>query len=213
MQSPSEIPAPIEEAAGVGSDAKILTERGLRRRAEIMDAAVDAFASDGFQATSVAAIVRTLGVGKGVFYWYFSSKEELFEEILRDVLFGLRRAQAEAIVSGSDPLERISLGIDASLRYFHENRRFFALLEQAWTIEEYAAPLRAGQEVAVHDTARHVREGIVAGQIREADPHFLASAIFGVTTHLARTLLQDGADVDGLITEAIAFCLGGIRKT
>ena len=49
-----------------------------------MDYAATRFAENGYHPTSVAEIVQGLGVGKGVFYWYFDSKEELFLEILRE---------------------------------------------------------------------------------------------------------------------------------
>ncbi len=46
--------------------------------------AASRFAEQGYHPTSVSEIVSGLGVGKGVFYWYFDSKEQLFLEILRD---------------------------------------------------------------------------------------------------------------------------------
>ena len=49
-----------------------------------MEFAAARFAEQGYHPTSVAEIVQGLGVGKGVFYWYFSSKEELFLEILKE---------------------------------------------------------------------------------------------------------------------------------
>src|SRR5688500_4955551 len=77
-----------------GMSAKRLTARGERRRTQLMEAATALFAEKGYHATSVADIVRREQVGKGVFYWYFSSKEELFCEILRHGMAGLRHAQA-----------------------------------------------------------------------------------------------------------------------
>jgi len=53
------------------------------------------FAERGYHPTSVAEIVRAIGVGKGVFYWYFSSKEELFLEILKEAQTDLRRRQQQ----------------------------------------------------------------------------------------------------------------------
>ncbi|MBW3557793.1 MAG: TetR/AcrR family transcriptional regulator, partial [Actinobacteria bacterium] len=38
-----------------------------------MDFAAHRFADHGYHPTSVAEIVQGMGVGKGVFYWYFSS--------------------------------------------------------------------------------------------------------------------------------------------
>src|SRR5205085_6261795 len=55
-----------------------LTARGKERRQQLMEFAAARFAEGGYHPTSVAEIVQGLGVGKGVFYWYFDSKEELF---------------------------------------------------------------------------------------------------------------------------------------
>src|SRR3546814_2813858 len=75
-----------------------LTARGEQRRRELLAYATRAFASEGFHKTSVSQIVAGLGVGKGVFYWYFDSKEQLFLEILREAQTDLRRKQQQAIV-------------------------------------------------------------------------------------------------------------------
>src|SRR6266508_1249043 len=53
-----------------------LTPRGRDRRRQLMAVATELFARSGYDPTSVGDIVSALGVGKGVFYWYFSSKEE-----------------------------------------------------------------------------------------------------------------------------------------
>src|SRR2546425_11072664 len=111
--------------------AKRLTARGERRRRQLMEAAASLFAEKGYHATSVAEIVRRERVGKGVFYWYFSSKEELFNEVLRQGLAGLRHAQAEAIKGIDAPLERIERGVRATIRYHLANRRLFGLFQMA----------------------------------------------------------------------------------
>src|SRR5207302_4733881 len=60
-----------------------LTPRGRERRRQLIDFAARRFAERGFHPTSVAEIVAGLGVGKGVFYWYFESKDDLLFAILR----------------------------------------------------------------------------------------------------------------------------------
>ncbi|MCB1031978.1 MAG: helix-turn-helix transcriptional regulator, partial [Acidimicrobiales bacterium] len=70
-----------------------LTQRGEERRGQLMAFAAKRFAENGFHPTSVADITEGLGVGKGVFYWYFSSKEELLRAILADAQRDLRRQQ------------------------------------------------------------------------------------------------------------------------
>lgn len=190
-----------------------LTQRGIRRKSELMEAAICVFASKGFQGASVSEIVGRVGAGKGVFYWYFTSKEALFDEILREALADVRRCQAEAIADCDDPVERIAKGIRASLRYFADHSLLLQMIEQAWTIDVFRARLDEGQEVIVGDTARHVEEGILKGSIRATEPHFLAHAIFGVTTHVARRFITTNVDIDSLIEEAVNFCLHGILET
>ncbi|HUF83502.1 MAG TPA: helix-turn-helix domain-containing protein, partial [Acidimicrobiia bacterium] len=97
-----------------------LTQRGKERRQQLMDHAAELFAERGYHPTSVADIVVSLGVGKGVFYWYFSSKEELLAEILRASHQDLRRRQQQAIADEPNPVERIELGIRASMQWFFE---------------------------------------------------------------------------------------------
>ena len=72
--------------------------------------AASRFAEQGYHPTSVSEIVAGLGVGKGVFYWYFDSKEQLFLEILREAQTDLRRRQQQAIADEDDPIRRIELG-------------------------------------------------------------------------------------------------------
>ena len=173
--------------------------------------AMSRFAENGYHPTSVAEIVQGLGVGKGVFYWYFASKEELFLEILRDAQRQLRRRQEAAISDEPDPVRRIELGIRASIAWFDENREVVKLLQFAATEERFAPVLRRGQDVAVADTARHVKEGIVEGRIRDLDPFVLSHAVLGVTGHLAREFVPErNQSVDEVSDAAVAFCLGGL---
>lgn len=55
--------------------------RGFRKK-EIMDAALELFAQEGFYSTSISKIATKAGVSKGLLYNYFDSKEELIKEII-----------------------------------------------------------------------------------------------------------------------------------
>ena len=188
-----------------------LTQRGRDRRRQLMDFAGRRFAENGYHPTSVAEIVSGLGVGKGVFYWYFSSKEELFLEILKEAQTDLRRRQQQAIGDEPDPVRRIELGIRATMAYFDEHRHLFNLFQFAVTEERFGAAMRRGQDVAVADTVRHVKEGIVEGRIRDTDPLMVSHAILGVTGHLARTFIHErGEHADPVADAAVTFCLEGL---
>jgi AcrR family transcriptional regulator len=188
-----------------------LTPRGLERRAQLMACATELFAERGYHPTAVSDIVDSLGVGKGVFYWYFSSKEELLGEILRDAHLRLRRAQQAAIANTDDPVRRIELGIRASLQWFRDHREFFSITQFAATDETFAPILRRNREVAVADTVRHLKEAIVEGRIADGEPEIIAHAILGVVDQLTRRyLIERDEPVDQIAQAAIAFCVTGI---
>jgi len=191
--------------------ARRLTARGQRRRQELVDFAAQRFAAQGYHPTSVSDLVDGLGVGKGVFYWYFASKEELFRQILVDAQRDLRRTQRQAIADEPDPVRRIEAGIRASVVWLDDNRDRFMLLEFARTEERFAPLIRQGEEQAVADALPHVKAGIAAGMIRRDDPLVLTHAILGVTDHLARVLvLEQGRPAEEAAAAAVAFCLEGI---
>jgi AcrR family transcriptional regulator len=188
-----------------------LTARGRERRRQLMDHATARFAESGYHPTSVAEIVGGLGVGKGVFYWYFSSKEELFLEILREAQHELRKTQSLAIGDEEDPIRRIEAGIRASMAWLDEHRDLFVLFSFANTEERFAPAMRKGQKIAATDVVRHVQEGIADGRIRDTDPDVIAYAILGVTNSLAREFIHErgekGIDV---ADSAVDFCLEGL---
>ena len=188
-----------------------LTERGEDRRRQILDYAADRFADNGFHPTSVAEITQGLGVGKGVFYWYFDSKEALLRAILAEGQQDLRRHQRSAIAGADTPMERIELGIRASVEWSLEQRVFFRLFQFAATDDRFADDLRKGERTAVHDAARHLSDAMTAGQIPEGDPELLAHAMLGVSSHLVqlvhRGLLESSPEV---VDTAVSFCVHGI---
>jgi AcrR family transcriptional regulator len=185
-----------------------LTRRGEERKQQIMDLAAARFAANGYHPTSVAEIVEGLGVGKGVFYWYFSSKEELFTEILAGAYRDLRHRQGDAIGDATDPLERIERGVRASMEWSVEHRDVFRLFQLAAGEARFATILRTGEKGAVSDAARHIRSAMDAGLVAPGDPQLLAHAMLGVTTHLVQRHLLDPGPVT--IDQAVAFCLHGV---
>ena len=191
-----------------------LTARGEQRRADLIALATRRFAEKGYHPTSVAELVEGLGVGKGVFYWYFSSKEELFRAILKDAQVELRRAQRTALQGAGDPLAQIAAGIRASVHWTAQNSDLATLVAFAATDERFAPMLRRGEQIAIAETAKLVSTGIELGLIPDADPEVLATAMIGVTTSLARRLVGDRspsqARIEALADASVRFCLGGL---
>lgn len=188
-----------------------LTQRGKERREQLMTFAAARFAEQGYHPTSVSEIVQGLGVGKGVFYWYFESKEQLFLEILREAQTDLRRRQQQAIRNETDPVRRIELGLRASMAWAEAHRDHDKLIQFAATESTFVKALRRGQDIAVADVVKHVKEAIAQGRIRDTDPDLLAHAMVGVAAHLTRVFIYERGDSAETVADAtVAFCLNGL---
>ncbi len=189
-----------------------LTARGEERKRQLKAFAVSRFAEKGYHPTSVAELVAGVGVGKGVFYWYFETKEQLFLELLHDAQRDLRHARQTAIGPACAPVRRIELGIRASMRWWADHRDLVNLFQFAATDERFAPALRRGQERAVAETAGHLTEAMAAGSVPGGDADVLAQAVLGATLHLARERIHaKGEDADEVADAAVAFCLGGLH--
>ena len=193
------------------SSTRRLTPRGRDRRQKLIEVATARFAERGFHPTSVSDIVQGVGVGKGVFYWYFPSKDELLLEILREAHHDLRRVQIETIGDERDPIRRLELGIEASLRWSADHPDIQRLVMFGWTEETFAKALRKGRRIAIADAARHVSDAIASGVIAPGDPTILATAIRGVTDELSRQSVMGGRTLDDeVVRSAVRMCLYGL---
>ena len=189
-----------------------LTRRGSERREKILREAARLFAESGYHGAAVSDICDALGVGKGVFYWYFPSKEAVFSELLQESLLQLRRAQEAAIATVDDPIGRIEQGIRASIEFFRANPSVLEVIRIAARYEEFQGLVQKGQEIVVADTAGHIKEGMAAGTIRHGDPELMAHGILGAIFHFVEIYFEPDASGDRpqLADEAVTFCLRGL---
>src|SRR5689334_2023135 len=72
------------------------------RRAEIVNAAAEVFKERGYQGTSLADIAEAAGTERASLYYYVSSKEELLDEVVTDVVKA-NLVVAETIRDASGP--------------------------------------------------------------------------------------------------------------
>ena len=203
-------PAPTKEAP---TEDRRLTARGEERRRQIVEVATRLFAKDGYHPTSVADVVEAVGVGKGVFYWYFPSKEALLAEILRSrrrrPAAGSSATPSPASTTPSSSMER---GIRTGMEWMADHRDLVTLIRFAATEERFTEGLRKGEDIAAADAAAPLARAIDEGRIPEADPDLLARSVVGVTQHLCASLIHADPDSDPtpVIDAAVRFCMGGI---
>jgi len=71
------------------------------RKSEILDAAQKLFIEKGYNKTTVIDILNVHGLSKGVFYYYFKSKEEVMDAII-DRIIDAETANVKKIIADPD---------------------------------------------------------------------------------------------------------------
>ena len=119
-----------------GADGRILSSKGERTRGRLIEAAEQVFADLGYHDASIVKITEAAGVGQGTFYLYFSSKKEIFDELVRDLNRRVRHAMKEASAQGGTRLEAELLGFAAYFRFTSEHTALYRIIRQA----EFVSP-------------------------------------------------------------------------
>jgi AcrR family transcriptional regulator len=134
---------------------------GEERRVALLESALEVFAKRGYHASSIDDIAREAGVSKALIYEHFTSKQDLYAELLEQHAGELFSALAEAISeAGRDASARLVVGLEAFYGFVEDHRVAWRMLFREAADPETAALL---DRITAEVTA------FVAGLIRE-DP-------------------------------------------
>ncbi|GAA3879618.1 TetR/AcrR family transcriptional regulator [Streptomyces sedi] len=186
-------PAPADPAPRRGPYAK-----GVERRREILDRAIEVFAERGSEGTSLRAIGDALGVSHAALRHYFSSREELLLEVYR---------YAEERSSERDPEAPGGSAVGMMTHAARRNRRVPGLVQLYSTLlahaldddheesREFFAARFAGLRATL---AARVAAGQARGEIRgDVAPAAVAALAIAASDGLqAQWLLDPAVDVE-----------------
>lgn len=206
--SPSDAP---ESAAGTRAAAQ-----RLKMRRELATAAMELFATKGYEATTVDEIAATAGVARRTFFRHFRSKEEAIFPDHDDTL-----VRAEAVLNAAPPHEH---PLDTVCRGIKEVMKMYAG-SPAVSVARYRltreVPTLREREIA--SVARYERlfTRYLLGHFDERDHHdgnddpllaeVAASAVVTAHNHVLRRWLRAGGrgDVEAQLDHAFAI----VRET
>lgn len=180
-------------------------------RREIIDAAFDCFAEQGYHATGIADIAARLGIGHGTFYRYFENKRDIVEHVVSGVveriLATLAEENAPDAVNTLEDYRTQSARIGEALaRIFLEDPRVprLLILEAPGIDKAMADRILGFFELATNLTAAYLSHGVELGYLRQdLDVDNTARAINGMILGSALALLQNASVDQRALSEAI----------
>jgi AcrR family transcriptional regulator len=163
-------------------DAPGRSAKWRARRDAIIDTSARLFARSGYHATGIAELCQANGLGKGAFYHYIRSKEELLaaihDRVMDEVMLG---ADWVAQADGSPSAQLAMLG-DELLDVIHRypDHVWVFLHEFPALTEERAEQFRGRRREYERRVEAILQSGIDAGEFRDVDPRLTALAWLGM---------------------------------
>lgn len=161
------------------------SERSAETRQRILDAAAREFAANGLAGARTEAIASVAGVNKALLYYYFTSKDALYQAALEDIAARVRDTTMATLMRDAGPGERI---LRAALSHFDRvlSQQVFQSLMQQEMIrlhkgESGIMPVivkKVFEPVMILYRAM-VREGVASGELIDSDWMQIHLASFG----------------------------------
>ncbi|MGP3912442.1 TetR/AcrR family transcriptional regulator [Nonomuraea sp. 10N515B] len=176
----------------------VLTPRGKRTRAVLLEVGRAAFEEHGYDAVRIDDVCRRAGVSHGSFYTYFGSKEALFGEVAEAVVGEMFAASVVGDTTSGDAYARIEAANRLYLRAWAANSRLVRMVEQAAVAEDrFGRLLLELREVFVRRGADGLRRLQEQGLADPAlDPRLTAIMLGGMVEHFAHVWLDLGEQAD-----------------
>lgn len=154
--------------------------RGLRTRAQLLDAARDCFAEYGYARTRISDVVFRAGVSQGNFYRHFASKDEVFLAALGPSLEELGAATHRSRSGDPASLDSLVAQTTTYLTVYARHRHLLRVMREAAASsaeEGFTALWLAQRGAFVERTARWLRRLHEQGRIGEVDAETLADVL------------------------------------
>ena len=194
-----------------GGDMEV---RGIKTRDLILQAAKKLFFAKGFYETSMSQIAEESGLGKGTLYWYFTSKEELFNEMLkREVENVIKRIREN--IKQQLPYEQILKRIIAErLEKMGENKKGLQfILEHQEFINKETRDNLFQLYLSLHKEIQgFFNMGMERGILRKESSNLMAAAMIGLMQGMAPLLKMDQVEKAEVVEFLYRFIAFGIMK-
>ncbi|MGI6200236.1 MAG: TetR/AcrR family transcriptional regulator [Christensenellales bacterium] len=186
-----------------------VAERKQAKRRLILDTAAQVFSQKGYYGTTVKDVVQAAGVSVGSFYFYFTSKEALFDALydeMASLLINLLGYSLEE--GGQDPACDLARAVTMALWSFARNQPLskLMLIESVGLDDQVQAHQQRAQALLCQMLARDIARICREGQASVPDPDCAALCFWGAIQAVVTRWLLDGCQED-LLKKAYPLCM------
>ena len=170
-----------------------------QRRREILDAALDGFASRGFAAITMADIRERAGASTGSIYHHFKSKEQLAAELYLDGVRDMQEHGVSALLRQQSAEQGVRALVEAYLDWVERQPKLAAFLfamRHADFLDAVESDLHRLHRDGIDNAAEWFRARMLSGELPNVTPDILRAVLYGPAAHYAQRWARSQADVE-----------------
>jgi AcrR family transcriptional regulator len=187
-------------------------------RQEILDAAREMFAEEGYKNVSMRKIAEKIEYSPTTIYLYFKDKTDLLSQICDETFAGLARHLEEILLPNAEPLENLRIGLRAYIEFGlkhpnHYEVTFMTPIMGYLSQEDHPFEGSMGQR-AFELMHKNVSVCMEAGKLKgdmETISQTLWAGIHGVTSLLIAHTDFPFIEKDKLIDSVIDTMIAGLK--
>ena len=179
------------------------------KRSEILDAAIQIFAKKGFKATTLDEIAEKSEFGKGTIYNYFSSKEEIYKEIIIYISAMHKRSMFQIVDNTETFYEFILETIKSHMSFCINNRDAYFLLiytkihHAKSTSSEISKLMDCNHSEITDFFVERIKKAIKNEEVIDMQPEKIVRIVRGMTfTYVYESLQTNELKEEHIETEA-----------
>jgi AcrR family transcriptional regulator len=148
----------------------------IDRKQLILEAASKSFTMFGYKATTMDQVAKLANVGKGTIYTFFKNKEELFDEIIKELVREMKAAAEESYDESKSFYENVHRSLMRVLEFRKEHQLTIKLYQEEKEMGTPAVTEVIGtlEKVVLTFIKDRVVQAIERGDIKECDPELTA---------------------------------------
>lgn len=173
------------------------------RHAQLVDTAIEVLAEVGAEQATLGRIAERAGISRGAINYHFGSRRELFAAVIDEVYAVGARELGPTMTDAATPRDWLAEFVRGSIAFYARYPRHLLALTALYTCRNedcFSREERPEHAAEMAALATGLREGQVAGQLRDFDVTLMALTVRAVLD-TAVGLVRAGAEPEALAEE------------
>src|ERR1700744_2258238 len=191
---------------------------------QILDAAKKLFQAHGLHKVTMDDVAKAIGKGRSSLYYYYKSKDEIFDAVMQAEIREMLSAMTAAVESAHTAEEKLLGFCMSKLTVLREKKSFFKVLEagtDADAISQFQQMKLSHHEIIMKQESslldQMLRNGIATGELRPVEESqmpvlilVLLTSLRGVKREMEMTNNYD--NMEAAVTTLTQVLMHGLKK-